>query len=237
MLVIPAIDIRGGRCVRLIQGDYGREKLFFSDPREVAFMLRDAGVKRVHVVDLDGAKVGSPVNLGIVRDFSDVLDVQFGGGVRDFCTLKDVLSAVRWAIVGTVAALNEKEFSRWLSLYKDSIILSIDVFEGMVKVSGWQEGVKALELYDFFDRAISMGVKTIIFTDISRDGTLQGVNCSLVEQLVERKKTAKLFVAGGISTVDDLYTLKELGVDGVIVGRAFYEGRITIQEMVSFAYS
>ena len=236
MLVVPAIDIKGRKCVRLVQGDYDRQKVFFDDPVEVASMLRVAGIKRVHVIDLDGARGGTPVNLDLVEEISKMLEIQFGGGIRDVAVLDKVISSgVRWVIVGTVAALKEKEFQRWLSVYGDRIILSIDAAYGVVKVSGWQEEAGGLKLYDFFDRAVSLGVKTVIFTDISRDGTLEGINTALVEGLVRRKGTTELFVAGGISSVDDLYTLERLGVDGAVVGRAFYEGKITVREMVKFA--
>ena len=230
MILYPAIDLKRGACVRLVQGDMARATVYADDPAAQARSFVDAGCAWLHVVDLDGAVAGAPVNVAAVSAILDAVEVplQLGGGIRDVATVKAWFAAgVARVILGT-AAVREPELVRAASrAFPGRVAVAIDAREGRVAVAGWAESteIEARELALRFEDA---GAAAIIYTDIARDGTLEGVNVAATEALARAVDTP-VIASGGVATLDDLRALKAIedaGVAGVIVGRAFYEGRI-----------
>ncbi len=230
MILYPAIDLKRGACVRLVQGDMTRATVYADDPAAQARSFVDAGCAWLHVVDLDGAVAGAPVNVAAVSAILDAVEVplQLGGGIRDVATVKAWFAAgVARVILGT-AAVREPELVRAASrAFPGRVAVAIDAREGRVAVAGWAESteIEARELALRFEDA---GAAAIIYTDIARDGTLEGVNVSATEALARAVNTP-VIASGGVATLDDLRALKAIedaGVAGVIVGRAFYDGRI-----------
>lgn len=227
MLIIPAIDIIDGKCVRLTQGDYSRVKEYYSDPLEVALKFRNDGAKFLHVVDLEGAKIGSPVNIDVVaRIISESgLPVQVGGGIRSLDDASKIFGIGAKRIILGTSALDDISFVKDLIVKfgTDSIAVSVDVKNGALMTNGWTAN-SGLELGVVLERLRSAGLEILIFTDIKKDGMLQGVNFELVEKVL--KYGFKVIVAGGVSSMDDIERLDELGAYGCIVGKALYEGKI-----------
>ena len=230
MEIIPAIDLRGGKCVRLYQGDYSRETVYSDDPAEMAVKWVEMGATRLHVVDLDGAKEGKPVNLDVIRAIVSSVDVpvQVGGGVRTKESAQKLISAgVRRIMIGT-AAVDDPNLIEDLidSLGADRIIVTVDARDGFVAMRGWTEGsqVKASQLIKDMEHR---GVSRFLYTDISRDGTLTEPNFQAIEQLVS-ERMAGLIAAGGISTEDHILRLASIGVEGAVVGTALYTGDIPL---------
>ncbi len=230
MILYPAIDLKDGACVRLVQGDMARATVYADDPATQARSFVDAGCAWLHVVDLDGAVAGTPVNVAAVSAILDAVEVplQLGGGIRDVATVKAWFAAgVTRVILGT-AAVREPELVRAASrAFPGRVAVAIDAREGRVAVAGWAESteIEARELALRFEDA---GAAAIIYTDIARDGTLEGVNVAAAEARARAVDTP-VIASGGVATLDDLRALKAIedaGVAGVIVGRAFYEGRI-----------
>ncbi len=230
MILYPAIDLKRGACVRLVQGDMARATVYADDPAAQARSFVDAGCAWLHVVDLDGAVAGAPVNVAAVSAILDAVEVplQLGGGIRDVATVKAWFAAgVARVILGT-AAVREPELVRATSrAFPGRVAVAIDAREGRVAVAGWAESteIEARELALRFEDA---GAAAIIYTDIARDGTLEGVNVAATEALARAVNTP-VIASGGVATLDDLRALKAIedaGVAGVIVGRAFYDGRI-----------
>ncbi|WP_169978864.1 1-(5-phosphoribosyl)-5-[(5-phosphoribosylamino)methylideneamino]imidazole-4-carboxamide isomerase [Tautonia rosea] len=231
MQVIPAIDLRGGRCVRLVQGDYDRETVFGEDPAAMAEHWVAEGASRLHLVDLDGAKLGRPANVESVRAILDRVGVpcQLGGGVRDEATLKAWLDAgLERVIVGTQALKDPVWFASMAERYPDRLILGLDAKGGRVATAGWLDvsSVEATSLAEGFD---ALPLAAIIYTDIARDGMLEGPNLEATGALADRLKTP-VIASGGVSTLEDLERLATLPVAGVIVGRALYDGRFRLAE-------
>lgn len=233
--VIPAIDIIDGKCTRLTQGDYSSRKTYDGDPADWARAYADCGVKRLHLVDLEGAKASSPKNLRTLERIAslDLLELEWGGGIKNDAALSDVLNAgARWAIVGSVAVREPEKLKCWLGQYGERIILGADALNGRVVVNGWQEdgGMGLEELIDLFSPC---GLKQAIVTDISRDGMLQGPSFELYYGLQERFPNLGIIVSGGVSGTNDILRAVELGLHGVIVGKAIYENRITLKELTA----
>ncbi|MEW4570749.1 1-(5-phosphoribosyl)-5-[(5-phosphoribosylamino)methylideneamino]imidazole-4-carboxamide isomerase [Tautonia sp. JC769] len=231
MQVIPAIDLRGGRCVRLVQGDYDRETVFGEDPAAMAEHWVAEGATRLHLVDLDGAKLGRPANVESVRAILDRVDVpcQLGGGVRDEATLAAWLDAgLERVIVGTQALKDPAWFATMAERYPGRLILGLDAKDGRVATAGWLDvsSVEATGLAEGFD---ALPLAAIIYTDIARDGMLEGPNIEATGALADRLETP-VIASGGVSTLDDLGRLATLPVAGVIVGRALYDGRFRLSE-------
>ncbi len=231
MQVIPAIDIRGGRCVRLFKGDFSRETVFSPDPVEVARRFFALGAKRLHIVDLDGAARGRPENLpaleGITRAFP--LPLQFGGGLRRIDDLERVMGlGVERAILGTSAVEEPDLVARACQLFPGRIVISLDARRGHVATHGWQKRteVKASRL---LERMAALGVGRFIYTDIERDGTLTRPNFSAIEELLSTTHLPVL-ASGGISRLEHLGKLRALGVEGAIIGRALYTGDIDLKQ-------
>lgn len=234
MEVIPAIDLRGGRCVRLVQGDYDRELVFSDDPVAVAQRWAEQGAPRLHVVDLDGAREGRPVNHAVVQRIIEAVDVpvQVAGGVRDLDAVERWLAAGADRVVLGTAAIREPEFAaEACRRHSERIVVSIDARDGVVAVQGWTEstGRRADELLRDLAAA---GVGRFVYTDISVDGTLTEPNYAAVEALV-RASSAKIISAGGIAAVAHLVRLAATGVEGAIVGRALYDGGLDLPEALA----
>ncbi len=231
MEVIPAIDLRGGRCVRLQQGDYDRETVFGDDPAAMAAHWEAEGATRIHLVDLDGAKVGKPVNVEAVRAILARVKVpcQLGGGVRSDETAEAWLHAgIERVIVGTQALKDPRWFRTLVERHPNRVVLGLDARDGKVATDGWLDvsEVDAVELAQQFD---DLPLGAVVYTDIARDGMLEGPNLAATGALASRLKTP-VIASGGVSTLDDLERLAALPVAACIVGRAFYEGRFRISE-------
>lgn len=231
MQVIPAIDLRGGRCVRLVQGDYGRETVFGEDPAAMARHWQDEGATRIHLVDLDGAKLGKPANVESVRAILGRVDVpcQLGGGIRDEETLEAWLGAgLDRVIVGTQALKDPEWFSRMACRHPGRLALGLDARDGRVATAGWLDvsTVEATELAEQFD---ALPLAAVIYTDISRDGMLEGPNLESTRALADRLRTP-VIASGGVGSLEDIERLATLPVSGAIVGRALYDGRFRLCE-------
>ncbi len=228
--LIPAIDIIGGECVRLSQGDYNEKTVYYKSPVDAAKMFADAGVHRIHVVDLDGAKESMPRNLSVVEKIVTFtgLDVEFGGGVKSDVALRDVFnSGVKYAICGSVAVQNPELFEGWLMAFgTERMVLGADVKNGFVATHGWLNTSK-VGLDEIIERFASAGLTQAVCTDISKDGMLSGVDVEMYDRLQRRFEQVDITVSGGISCMNDIEMLDRAGLRKVIIGKAFYEGRIT----------
>lgn len=236
MEVIPAIDIRGGRCVRLEQGDYGRETVFGDDPAKMAVRWATRGAVRIHVVDLDGARDGKQANAGVIRRIVQTVDcsVQCGGGIRDIPTLESVLaSGVSRAVVGTAAVKDPQMLRDAVALARDRLIVSVDAREGMVSLEGWTESTD-ISAVALIHRLQAMGVERIVYTDIMRDGIKGSPNFAMYERLVS-ETSIYVTAAGGVSSIDDVRHLRDSGVAGAIIGRALYTREIDLGEAIEAA--
>lgn len=238
MRLIPAIDIRGGRCVRLRKGDFADETVFGDDPVAMAERWVGEGARFLHVVDLDGARDGVPRNFDVIRTIAETVavPVETGGGIRTESALQAVAqSRVAKAVLGTSAVDDEAFLERALEvLGTDRVVVAVDAEDGFVKTKGWMESSKVRAL-DLILRLKGEGVREILYTDISRDGMMQSVNLDGVRELAEGGGLA-IIASGGVTSLDDLValrTLEPLGVTGVIVGRALYEGRFTVREALA----
>ena len=232
MELIPAIDVRDGRCVRLYQGDYARETVYSDDPAEVAARWVSLGAARLHVVDLDGAREGAPSNLDVVKEIVSAVSipVQVGGGIRSVETALEVLAVgVKRVIFGTVAVESPDVVEQVCrDLDPSAVVVGVDARDGYVAVKGWTES-RDLLASDLLNRMEAVGVRRFMYTDIARDGTLTEPNFDAIEAIVDRTGVAVL-AAGGISSVGHLIRLAELGVEGAIVGTALYTGDIDLKE-------
>ncbi|MBE6198961.1 MAG: 1-(5-phosphoribosyl)-5-[(5-phosphoribosylamino)methylideneamino]imidazole-4-carboxamide isomerase [Rikenellaceae bacterium] len=232
--IIPAIDIIEGRCVRLSQGDYAQTKVYDASPVDMAKRYADCGVKRIHVVDLDGAKSSSPRNLKTLEKMAVGADVEieWGGGIKSEESLRALFDyGATYAIVGSVAAQNQMLFAEWLARYGgERMVLGADVRDGKVAVNGWQQEVE-LTIDDLVGEFLPMGLSQVICTDISRDGMLQGPSFELYTRLQEQYGAVDFTVSGGISAMKDIEECDRLGLRKVIVGKAIYENRITLKDI------
>lgn len=232
--IIPAIDLIEGRCVRLSQGDYGQKKIYDGDPADVAMAYADCGVKRIHLVDLDGAKAGEPRNLRTLESIANRVgtELEWGGGISSDDALKAVFdSGATHGIIGSIAALRQDLFRSWLLAWGGSrVILGADVRDGLVSVRGWLEDT-SLSIGDLVSAFAPEGLEETICTDISRDGMLQGPAFGMYTDLQERFPGVSFTVSGGISSMADIERLSELGLRKVIVGKAIYEKRITLKDI------
>lgn len=231
MDVIPAIDIRGGRCVRLAQGDYARETVFGDDPVAMARRWASEGATRIHVVDLDGARDGAQANLAVTRAIVKAVEVpvQTGGGVRTLEVLRAALDAgFDRVALGTAAVKDPALVPAAVAMAGDRVIVSVDAREGRVSLEGWRED-SGLDAGEFIARLRDQGVVRIVYTDILRDGVTDGPNFEAVARVV-RTSGMKVVAAGGVGSVSDLVRLAECGADGAIVGRAIYTGDVRLPE-------
>jgi phosphoribosylformimino-5-aminoimidazole carboxamide ribotide isomerase len=230
MEIIPAIDLRGGRCVRLVQGDYSRETVFGDDPVAMARRWERQGATRLHVVDLDGAREGEPRHLDVASRIARAvaIPIQLGGGIRGPEAARRVVDAgVDRVIVGT-AALEPETAREIVDAVGESVVGGIDARDGRVAVGGWLDTTDIAAL-DLARRLTAIGMRWIVFTDIASDGMLEGPNLSALREIVEGVD-ASVIASGGITTVDDIRAVKEAGAAGAIIGSALYAGRITLEE-------
>ncbi|HTJ48547.1 MAG TPA: 1-(5-phosphoribosyl)-5-[(5-phosphoribosylamino)methylideneamino]imidazole-4-carboxamide isomerase [Cyclobacteriaceae bacterium] len=234
MRIIPAIDLIDGRCVRLTQGDYAQKKIYNENPVEVAKEFEDAGIKYLHLVDLDGAKAGKVINWKVVESITSQtgLAVDFGGGIKTDSELTKLFDlGVKQVNLGSIAVKEPTKVTAWIKQYgKEKIILSADVKEELVAISGWLENSK-LSITDFLNDYQANGIEYVTCTDISTDGMLSGPNITLYKKLLSLFPSLKLIASGGVSSMDDLRELKSIHVDGVIIGKAIYEGRVSLKEL------
>jgi len=234
MEIIPAIDLIDGKCVRLTQGDYAQKKEYASDPLEVAKHYQDHGIRRLHLVDLDGAKARKVINYPTLERITTHtnLVVDFGGGVQSDADLKIVFELGAQQVTGgSIAARDPETFLRWLETYgSEKIILGADARHHKVAISGWQEDTQR-DVLDYIQRYHQQGISYVICTDIERDGLLQGPSLALYEEILAKTPKLKLIASGGVSSTDDLAALQSIGIYGVIIGKALYERRITLQDL------
>lgn len=237
MRVIPAIDLMNGACVRLTQGDYETLKTYDASPLAVAHGFEESGCKYLHLVDLDGAKAGRVINWSVIEDLSKKtsLAIDFGGGVRTDEDLRRLFElGVRQVNLGSIAVKNPDLVTTWLDRYgAKAIILSADVRDGMVAFTGWQQQ-SAMALEAFIDGYQQRGIRYVTCTDISKDGMLAGPGTELYRLLIKTFPKLSFIASGGISSVDDLRDLEAVGLEGAIVGKALYEGKIDLKSLSKF---
>ena len=232
--LIPAIDIIDGKCVRLTKGDYNQKTVYNDSPADVARQFEDMGFKRLHVVDLDGAKSKHIVNDHVLKAITDAtnLKVDFGGGLKTDDDLKKAFEAgASMVTIGSIAVTKPELFLSWLEEYgADKLILGADVRNGKISINGWKED-SAEELLPFLKQYVDHGVKNVLCTEISKDGTLQGPAIELYRQIMDAYPTMHLIASGGVGCTNDIHNLNDSGIPAVVFGKAFYEGKINIEEL------
>ncbi len=234
--IIPAIDILHGKCVRLTQGDYESGKIYNEHPLEVARQFEDAGLKRLHLVDLDGAKDGRVINWKSLEAIAGKtgLIIDFGGGIGTDKDLQIVFeSGAAFATVGSVAVKSENLLREWMLLYgPEKFLLGADVREEKISISGWTVNTE-IGIIDFMEKYILAGIMQIFCTDIKMDGAMNGPSLELYKKIIDRFPDLHFIASGGIRSLDDIYRLEELGCKGAIVGKAIYEGFITLKDLAN----
>jgi phosphoribosylformimino-5-aminoimidazole carboxamide ribotide isomerase len=235
--IIPAIDVIDGKCVRLTKGDYGTKKVYGEYPLEVAKQFEDSGLKRLHIVDLDGAKAGRIVNYKVLEQIAakTSLTIDFGGGLKSSGDLEIAFeSGAEMVTGGSIAVRKPELFYSWLQQYgNERIILGADVKDEKIAISGWQEET-ALELLPFISGYQKKGIRKVICTDISRDGMLQGASTELYRKIQAEAPEIYLIASGGISSVKDIEELETAGIPAVIIGKAIYEGKVSLKDLLQF---
>jgi phosphoribosylformimino-5-aminoimidazole carboxamide ribotide isomerase len=235
--IIPAIDIIDGKCVRLTHGDYSQKKIYNEHPLEVAKEFEDAGIRRLHLVDLDGAKAGAVKNWKVLEAIAGKtsLVIDFGGGIKSEKDVQIVFdSGAALATVGSIAVKDEETFLKWLEKFTaEKFLLGADVKNEKITVSGWTEQTE-IWIYDFIEKYVQKGMKQIFCTDVSKDGALEGPSTELYKNIVVKFPELHFIASGGVSSIDDVYKLQEVGCKGVIIGKAIYEGRIQLPELKAF---
>jgi len=237
MELIPAIDLIDGKCVRLTEGDYSQKKVYSDHPLDIALQFQDAGISRLHLVDLDGAKAGKIVNwevLEVLASKTNLL-IDFGGGVK---TEEDVLrilgAGARWVTVGSLAARNPEILESWMRQHgTDIFFLGADVRDKKIATGGWLETTD-IDVFSFIGSYINKGLTHIFCTDISKDGRLEGPALELYKEIITAHPSIHLVASGGVSNIKDLHALAAAGCRGAIIGKAIYEGRITLEQLKTF---
>lgn len=235
--IVPAIDMIDGKCVRLTQGNYDAKKIYNEDPVEVAKEFEDYGIRRLHVVDLDGAKAGRIINYRTLERIASrtSLIIDFGGGVKSEDDLVIAFeSGAQMVTGGSIAVKNPDEFTRWINKYgSDRIILGADAKDKKIAVGGWEE-TTSVDLIPFIKDYHEKGIVSVICTDISKDGMLQGPSIDLYKEIMDNIPYIKLIASGGVSNIADIELLQEMGIPSVIVGKAIYEGNIKLKDLIPF---
>ena len=238
MTIIPAIDIIDGKCVRLTQGDYDQKTIYSKYPLDVAKQFEDAGLTRLHLVDLDGAKAGAVKNWKVLESIAGKtkMVIDFGGGIKTENDVNVVLeSGAALATVGSIAVKDETTFTSWLTQYgADKFLLGADVKDEKIAVGGWLETTD-IWIYDFIQKYMEKGVKQLFCTDVSKDGKLEGPSTDLYKNIVTKFPELHFIASGGVSSIADLHDLKEAGCKGVIIGKAIYENKISLKELKTLA--
>ncbi len=235
--IIPAIDIINGKCVRLTQGDFAKQTSYNDNPVEVAKAFEQAGIKRLHLVDLDGAKQKKIVNSKVLEDISrnTNLTIDFGGGLQSDEDIEKAFSSGATQVTGGSIAVKQPQlFEKWIQKYGAAkIILGADARNGMIAVSGWQE-VTEVSVFSLVEDYLAKGIQYVICTDVAKDGLLAGPSFELYEELLKRFPSLKLIASGGVTTISDIERLNEMNVYGAIIGKAYYEGKIKLNELNRF---
>lgn len=237
MQIIPAIDIIDGKCVRLTQGDYKQQTTYHDNPLAVARQFEAAGLKRLHLVDLDGARQKAVKNWKVLEAITSgtSLEIDFGGGISAKEDVKIVLnSGAKWATVGSIAVKNEPELEKWFAEFgADKFMLGADVKDRYIAIHGWME-TTGITIIDFIRKYVEKGVQQVFCTDVSKDGKLEGPAVDLYKEIVDEFPSLFFIASGGVSSLDDLLRLKEIGCKGAIVGKAIYEDRISLEQLKAF---
>ena len=234
MKIIPAIDLIDGKCVRLIQGDYNQKTIYSDNPLEVAKKFVDDKAELIHVVDLNGAKEGKLINVDIIKKLvENNIPVEIGGGIRDNETIEMLFNiGVKRIILGSIAVINKNFLAEAIKRYgSEKIVLGLDCRNGYVNINGWLEESKLKDI-DMASIFKNFGGVNIIYTDISKDGMMTGANFDAIKRLVNLYPELKIIASGGISSIDDIIKCKKIGCDGVIIGKAYYTGKINISEAI-----
>ncbi|HLR71033.1 MAG TPA: 1-(5-phosphoribosyl)-5-[(5-phosphoribosylamino)methylideneamino]imidazole-4-carboxamide isomerase [Pseudogracilibacillus sp.] len=233
MIIFPAIDILDGQCVRLIQGDYNREKVYSNSPVDMAIQWEEKGAEFIHIVDLNGAKTGESINKKIIIDIANTVSVpvQVGGGIRSINTIKDYLeNGVNRVIIGT-AAINDQAFlQEAVERFGEKVVVSIDAKNGYVATDGWTD-TSDVSALDLIKKLEEVGLKTIVYTDIAKDGMLQGPNLT-EQQTINDATTMDVIASGGVTTKEDVENLRNLNMYGAIIGKALYDGKLEFEAIM-----
>ncbi len=231
MIIIPAIDIINGKCVRLTKGDYAQKVVYNDNPVEVAKQFEAAGIKRLHMVDLDGAKAGKITNLLVLEQVAAATDlsIDFGGGVKSITDVSNIFNAGADIVtIGSLAVKHPEILEEWLMEFgTQKFMVGADVLEGKIKISGWLED-GGINIFEFIGKMIGLGVTNIFCTDIAKDGAMEGPSLDLYKQIMEEHPEVNLIASGGVSNLDDVLSLTEIGCSGVIIGKAIYERKVPL---------
>jgi len=238
MQIIPAIDIIDGKCVRLTQGDYAQKTIYNEDPLEVAKQFENAGLDRLHLVDLDGAKAGEIKNWRVLEHIANNTDlsIDFGGGIKKDKDVEIVLnSGASYATIGSIAVKNEDLLTYWISLYgAETFLLGADVKGELIAINGWLETTD-ISIFNFIDKYVKKGIQQIFCTDVSKDGLLAGPSIELYKKIRAQFPDLFFIASGGVSCMKDLEELADIGCGGAIVGKAIYEDKISLEELKAFS--
>ena len=236
MIIIPAIDIINGKCVRLTKGDYTQQKIYNNNPIDVAKQFEDIGLMRLHIVDLDGAKAGAIQNLKVLESIAKKtnLVIDFGGGVKTLTDVEAVINAgSTYVTVGSLAVKNVELLNEWIELIgANKFLIAADVLDEQIKINGWLNDT-GLNIFDFIQQMIQIGINNIFCTDISKDGMMLGPSIELYKKIIQLYPHLNFIASGGVSSMDDVHQLKKIGCSGVIIGKAIYENLISLKELQS----
>ncbi|MCW3091336.1 MAG: hisA [Ferruginibacter sp.] len=234
MIIIPAIDIINGKCVRLTKGDYTQQVVYNENPVEVAKQFEDAGIKRLHIVDLDGAKAGRIINLKVLEDIATAtgLVIDFGGGVKTITDVSNIFnSGAAMVTIGSLAVKHPEILEEWLMEFgTDKFLVGADVLDGKIRISGWLED-GGINVFEFIGKMLSLGVTNIFCTDISKDGAMEGPSPELYKTIMDEHPEVNLIASGGVSNINDVFILKEIGCKGAIIGKAIYEAKVPLNPL------
>lgn len=234
MQIIPAIDIIDGKCVRLTKGDYTKQIIYYEEPLEAAKAFEEAGLQRLHIVDLDGAKAGKIENLKVLELIASNTNllIDFGGGIKTINDVSNVFNAGAAMItLGSIAVKHPEIVEEWLLEFgADKILIGADVLDKKIKINGWLED-GGITIDDFVAKMLALGAQNIFCTDISKDGVMKGPSVELYKKIIEEYPSINLIASGGVSKMDDVIHLQSIGCIGVIIGKAIYEGKITLKEL------
>ena len=237
MEIIPAIDIIGGKCVRLTEGNYSLKTIYNDNPLEIAKQFEDTGMTRIHLVDLDGAKAGTVKNWKVLETISGKtsLRIDFGGGIKKEEDVKIIFdSGASFATVGSIAVTGEHEFAKWILTFgADKFVLAADVKGEEIVINGWALKT-GISVFDLIEKYIPLGIKQVFCTDVAKDGKLEGVSAELYKDIISRFPDLFFIASGGVTTLDDLVKLRTIGCKGVIIGKAIYENRIKLADLKWF---
>jgi phosphoribosylformimino-5-aminoimidazole carboxamide ribotide isomerase len=232
--VIPAIDLLDGKCVRLKQGRYDAETVYSTDPVAIAKQWESQGAPRLHLVDLDGARTGLPKNINIIKTISKGINipVEVGGGIRNFDLIKELIDyGINRVVLGTTAVNNPNTLGKYCQEFSEQIAVAIDVRDGKIATEGWAK-LSNKDVYTLAQEAIKLGVHRFIYTDISRDGMLTGPNFEGIRKFIESVHVP-VIASGGVATKEDVFKAREIGAEGCIIGKALYEGKIKLAELLA----